>query len=145
MDKAKDAISFFKDFYSDFNEGKAYDLFKKFSLDPEQKIKLMSKGMQEKVQIILTMSREADIYLLDEPLGGIDPASRDIILDIILGNYSESSSVIIATHLIHDIERIFDRVIFMEMGSILADKKTDDIREGEGKSVEDYFKEVFKC
>lgn len=143
--KGKDAIGFFKDFYSDFNEPKAYELFKRFSLDPEQKIKLMSKGMQEKVQIILTMSREADIYLLDEPLGGVDPASREAILDIILNNYSEDSSVVIATHLIHDIERIFDRVIFMEMGSILADKKTDDIRETENKSVNDYFKEAFKC
>ncbi len=143
--KAKDALNFFEDFYADFDRKKAEAMFRQFKLDPDQKIKSMSKGMQEKVQLILVMSRSAKVYLLDEPLGGLDPASRKAMLDIILNNYSEDSMVLISTHLINDVERIFDRVIMVGDSRILVDDTVDNIRETTGKSVEKLFEEVFKC
>lgn len=143
--KAKDALNFFEDFYADFDRKKAEAMFRQFKLDPDQKIKSMSKGMQEKVQLILVMSRSAKVYLLDEPLGGLDPASRKAMLDIILNNYSEDSMVLISTHLINDVERIFDRVIMVGDSRILVDDTVDNIRETTGKSVEQLFEEVFKC
>lgn len=143
--KAKDALCFFEDFYADFDRKKAEEMFKQFKLDPEQKIKSMSKGMQEKVQLILVMSRKAKIYLLDEPLGGLDPASRKAMLDIILNNYSEDSLVLLSTHLINDVERIFDRVIMLGDSRVLVDDTVDNIRQSTGKSVEELFEEVFKC
>ncbi len=143
--KAREALDFFEDFYSDFDRKKAEDMFQQFKLDLNQKIKSMSKGMQEKVQLILVMSRRAKIYLLDEPLGGLDPASRKAMLDIILNNYSEDSVVLISTHLIHDVERIFDRVIMVGDKKILIDDTVDNIRETKGKSVVELFEEVFKC
>jgi len=141
----KDALDFFEDFYRDFDRKKAEDMLEKFRLDPNQKLKSMSKGMQEKVQLILVMSRKAKIYLLDEPLGGLDSASRKAMLDIILDNYSEDAAVIISTHLINDVERIFDRVIMIGNGSILIDDTADGIREKNGMSVVNLFEEVFKC
>ncbi len=143
--KAKEALDFFEDFYSDFDRKKAEGMFSQFKLDPEQKIKSMSKGMQEKVQLILVMSRKAKVYLLDEPLGGLDPASRKAMLDIILNNYSEDATVIISTHLINDVERIFDRVIMLGNSKILVDDTVDNIRQKNGKSVVELFEEVFKC
>ncbi len=143
--KAREALDFFQDFYSDFDRSKAEALLEQFKLDPEQKIKSMSKGMQEKIQLILVMSRRAKIYLLDEPLGGLDPASRKSMLDIILNNYSEDAVVLISTHLIYDVERIFDRVIMVGNSSILVDDTADNIRENSGKSVVELFEEVFKC
>lgn len=143
--KAREALDFFEDFYSDFDRKKAEEMFQQFKLDLNQKIKSMSKGMQEKVQLILVMSRRAKIYLLDEPLGGLDPASRKAMLDIILNNYSEDSVVLISTHLIHDVERIFDRVIMVGDKKILIDDTVDNIRETKGKSVVELFEEVFKC
>jgi len=143
--KAREAMDFFEDFYADFDRKKAEEMFQQFKLDPNQKIKSMSKGMQEKVQLILVMSRRAKIYLLDEPLGGLDPASRKAMLDIILNNYSEDSVVLISTHLIHDVERIFDRVIMVGDRRILIDDTVDNIRESKGKSVVELFEEVFKC
>lgn len=143
--KAKEALNFFEDFYADFDRNKAEEMFKQFKLDPEQKIKNMSKGMQEKVQLILVMSRKAKVYLLDEPLGGLDPASRKAMLDIILNNYSEDALVVLSTHLIHDVERIFDRVIMIGDHRVLVDDSVDNIREKTGKSVEQLFEEVFKC
>lgn len=143
--KAKDALNFFEDFYADFDRKKAEAMFRQFKLDPDQKIKSMSKGMQEKVQLILVMSRSAKVYLLDEPLGGLDPASRKAMLDIILNNYSEDSMVLLSTHLINDVERIFDRVIMVGDSRILVDDTVDNIRETTGKSVEQLFEEVFKC
>ncbi len=143
--KAREALEFFEDFYSDFDRKKAVEMLEKFKLDPDQKIKSMSKGMQEKVQLILVMSRRAKIYLLDEPLGGLDPASRKAMLDIILNNYSEDAVVLISTHLINDVERIFDRAIMIGEGKILVDDTVDNIRENNGKSVVELFEEVFKC
>lgn len=143
--KAREAMDFFEDFYDDFDRKKAEDMLVQFKLDPEQKIKSMSKGMQEKVQLILVMSRKAKIYLLDEPLGGLDPASRKAMLDIILNNYSEDSAVLISTHLINDVERIFDRAIMVGNGRILVDDTVDNIRENSGKSVVELFEEVFRC
>ncbi len=143
--RAKDALDFFEDFYSDFDREKASKMLSQFKLDPNQKIKSMSKGMQEKVQLILVMSRKAKVYLLDEPLGGLDPASRKAMLDIILNNYSEDSVVLLSTHLINDVERIFDRVIMVGEKRILIDDTVDNIREKNGKSVEELFEEVFKC
>ncbi len=143
--KAKEALQLFEDFYSDFDRNKAEEMFKQFKLDPNQKIKSMSKGMQEKVQLILVMSRRAKIYLLDEPLGGLDPASRKAMLDIILNNYSEDAVVLLSTHLIYDVERIFDRVIMIGNSRILVDDSVDNIRENSGKSVVELFEEVFKC
>ncbi|AEY66434.1 ABC transporter ATP-binding protein [Clostridium sp. BNL1100] len=143
--RAKDALDFFEDFYSDFDREKATRMLSQFKLDPNQKIKSMSKGMQEKVQLILVMSRKAKVYLLDEPLGGLDPASRKAMLDIILNNYSEDAVVLLSTHLINDVERIFDRVIMVGKNRILVDDTVDNIREKNGKSVEELFEEVFKC
>ncbi|HEY5583954.1 MAG TPA: ABC transporter ATP-binding protein [Ruminiclostridium sp.] len=143
--KAEYALDFFEDFYADFDRKKAEEMFKQFKLDPQQKIKSMSKGMQEKVQLILVMSRKAKVYLLDEPLGGLDPASRKAMLDIILNNYSEDSLVLLSTHLINDVERIFDRVIMIGESKVLIDDTVDNIRQTTGKSVEGLFEEVFKC
>lgn len=143
--KAKYALDLFEDFYADFDRKKAEEMFKQFKLDPDQKIKSMSKGMQEKVQLILVMSRKAKIYLLDEPLGGLDPASRKAMLDIILNNYSEDAIVLLSTHLINDVERIFDRVIMVGNSKVLIDDTVDNIRQTSGKSVQELFEEVFKC
>ncbi|ACL76266.1 ABC transporter ATP-binding protein [Ruminiclostridium cellulolyticum] len=143
--RAKDALDFFEDFYSDFDREKAKRMLSQFKLDPNQKIKSMSKGMQEKVQLILVMSRKAKVYLLDEPLGGLDPASRKAMLDIILNNYSEDAVVLLSTHLINDVERIFDRVIMVGNNRILINDTVDNIRQTNGKSVEELFEEVFKC
>jgi len=143
--KIKDAIMFFNDFYSDFDKNKAETMIRQFGLDPEQKIKSMSKGMQEKLQLVLVMSRNAKVYLLDEPLGGLDPASRKAMLDIILNNYSENSLVLISTHLIYAVERIFDRVVMIGGGKIMVNDTVDNLRESTGKSIEGLFEEVFKC
>ena len=143
--KPKDAINFFEDFYTDFDRKKAEKMLEQFKLDLNQPIKSMSKGMQEKIQLILVMSRRAKVYLLDEPLGGLDPASRKAMLDIILNNYSDDAVVLLSTHLIHDVERIFDRVIMIGQSNVLVDDSVDNIRENTGKSVESLFEEVFKC
>lgn len=138
-------IEFFCDFYENFNKQKAYEMLKKLGVDPAQRLKTMSKGTKEKVQLILVMSREAELYLLDEPIGGVDPAARDYILDTIIGNYNENASIIISTHLISDVEKILDGIIFINKGSIVLTSTVDDIRERENKSVDTLFREVFKC
>lgn len=138
-------IEFFSDFYENFNKQKAYEMLKKLSVDPAQRLKTMSKGTKEKVQLILVMSREAELYLLDEPIGGVDPAARDYILDTIISNYNENASIIISTHLISDVEKVLDEVIFINKGSIVLTSTVDDIREHENKSVDALFREVFKC
>lgn len=143
--KVSDVIRFFKDFYTDFNTEKAYDMLKKLNINPEDRLKTMSKGTKEKVQLILVMSREAQLYLLDEPIGGVDPAARDYILDTILSNYNETATVIMSTHLISDIEKILDDVIFIKEGKVVLTKTVDEIREEAGKSVDSLFREVFKC
>lgn len=143
--KVKDIIAFFRDFYADFNADKAYDMLMKLHINPNDQLKTMSKGTKEKVQLILVMSREADLYLLDEPIGGVDPASRDYILDSILSNYNENASIIISTHLIYDIERILDDVLFLQNGNLVMASSVDEIREQQGKSVDELFREVFRC
>ena len=138
-------LKFFKEFYSNFDIDKAKDLLKKLDLDENQKIIKMSKGMQEKVQLVLVMSRKADLYILDEPLGGVDPATRDYILDTILTNFNEGASIIISTHLISDIERILDEVIFIDKGEIKLISDADELRNKENASIDEIFRRMFKC
>ena len=140
--KAKDAIDYFQDFFADFDKVKAMDMLNRFRLDPNQKIKTMSKGMQEKLQLLIVMSRAAKLYCLDEPLGGVDPATRSAILDVIMNNYADKSTVLISTHLINDVERIFNSVLMIGEGRVKLDASIDEIRES-GRSVEEIFKEVF--
>lgn len=141
---AKDAIAIFSDFYTDFNADKAKSMLKELSLSETQRIGTMSKGMQEKLQLIMVMSREARLYLLDEPLGGVDPASRDYILDTIIKNYNEKSSILLSTHLIHDVERIFDKAVFIKDGNIVLNEYVDVIRDEKGTSIDKLFREVYK-
>lgn len=143
--KVSDIINFFKDFYDNFNPKKAYEMLEKLNINPNDKLKTMSKGTKEKVQLILVMSRDADLYLLDEPIAGVDPAARDYILNTIITNYNENATIIISTHLISDIERILDDVVFISYGKIFLTKSVDEIRENEGKSVDTLFREVFRC
>lgn len=138
-------IDYFGDFYENFNKAKAYDMLQRLHINPNNRLKTMSKGTKEKVQLILVMSREAELYVLDEPIGGVDPAARDYILETIIGNYSENASLIISTHLIEDVEKILDGVVFINMGNIVLTSTVDDIREKENKSVDALFREVFKC
>ncbi|MEE1320781.1 MAG: ABC transporter ATP-binding protein [Acutalibacteraceae bacterium] len=137
-----DAIEFFSDFYADFDKAKAEKMVHDFRLDPKQKLKTMSKGQQEKLCLILVMCRQAKLYILDEPLGGLDPASRSAILDLIMTNYAKNASVLISTHLINDVEKIFNRVLMINDGKLIVNAHVDEIRE-KGKSVEEVFKEVF--
>ena len=143
--KVSDVIKFFKDFYSNFDEKKAYALLKDLNLDSDIRISKMSKGMQEKLQLILVMSRDADLYILDEPLSGVDPATRDYILDTILSNFKEGSSIIISTHLISDIERILDDVVFIDKGKVVISSSADELRTKEKASIDDIFRREFKC
>ena len=143
--KVCEVISFFEDFYEEFDSKKAKKLLKDLDLDINQKLTKMSKGMQEKVQLVLVMSRKADLYVLDEPLGGVDPATRDYILDTILSNFDEDSSVIISTHLISDIEKILDEVIFIDKGEIVLQSDADKLRNKEKSSIDEIFRRMFKC
>lgn len=143
--KIKEVIQYFKDFYEDFREDVAYELLKKLDINPDDKLKTLSKGMKEKVQLILVMSRKAQLYILDEPIGGVDPAARDYILDTILKNFNEDASIIISTHLISDIEKILDEVIFIKKGKIVLHESSDQLRDESGKSIDGYFREEFKC
>ena len=138
-------IEYFEDFYNNFDSKKARKLLKDLDLDSTQKLSKMSKGMQEKVQLVLVMSRKADLYILDEPLGGVDPATRDYILDTILSNFNEGASVIISTHLIADIERILDEVIFIDKGKIILHSDCDELRNKENGSIDEIFRRMFKC
>ena len=143
--KVIDTIKYFEDFYKNFNKEKAFKLLKDLDLDINMKISKMSKGMREKLQLILVMSRDAKLYILDEPLGGVDPATRDYILDTILSNFCEGASVIISTHLISDIERILDEVIFIDNGEVKLHETTDDLRVKEKASIDEIFRRMFKC
>lgn len=142
--RVKDVLELFKDFYKDFDETKAFDLLEVLDISPKDRLKNLSKGNKEKVQLILVMSRKAKLYVLDEPIGGVDPAARDYILKTIINNYSEDASVIISTHLIADIEPILDEVIFIKDGEVILQGNTDDLREEHGKSVDNLFRERFK-
>ena len=139
----KQAINYMADFYKNFDKAKALEMVQTFDLDLKQKIKTMSKGQQEKLQLVLVMCRKADIYILDEPLGGVDVVSRDFILDTILKNQAQDSTILLSTHLIYDIEKILDRVIMVKDGNVAVNTDVEKIR-ANGKSVEDLFREVFR-
>jgi ABC-2 type transport system ATP-binding protein len=143
--KVHQIIELFSDFYEDFKPEKAYDMLNSLNINADDKLRTMSKGTKEKVQLILVMSREAELYLLDEPIGGVDPAARDYILKTILSNYNENATAVISTHLISEIENILDYVIFINNGQIVLTSTVDEIRDEKGKSVDDLFREVFKC
>lgn len=143
--RVEDIIAFFEDFYQDFNRIKAENMLLDLNINPGDRLKTMSKGTKEKVQLILVMSRQAELYLLDEPIGGVDPATRDYILNTIINNYKENASVVISTHLIADIEQVLDDIIFISKGEITLTSTVDEIREKYNKSVDGLFREVFKC
>lgn len=140
-----DLLSFFQDFYKNFNRNKAVEMLGRLNIGLNDRLKSMSKGTKEKVQLILVMSREAELYLLDEPIGGVDPAARDYILNTIISNYSENAAVLISTHLIADVERVLDDVIFLAGGKVALTSSVDQIREERGMSVDALFREVYKC
>ncbi|NLP17954.1 MAG: ABC transporter ATP-binding protein [Firmicutes bacterium] len=138
-------VQFFADFYEDFSVEKAYDMLKRLQVNPRDRLKTLSKGTKEKVQLCLVMARQAKLYLLDEPIGGVDPAARDFILETIINNYQEDATIVISTHLIADIEKVLDYVIFLKEGEIALTSSVDEIRTQHGKSVDSLFREVFKC
>lgn len=141
----QDALNFFVDFYSDFDYVRAVDMLESLQVPAKARIKTLSKGTKEKVQLVLVMSRRARLFLLDEPIGGVDPAARDYILNTILTNYNEDATVLISTHLIAYIERTLDEFIFLQNGQIVSYASTDSLREDLGKSIDTYFREVFRC
>ena len=143
--KTRQLLDFYGDFFADFDRAAAERMLSQLGLDLNQSVRQMSKGMKEKVQLVLTMSRRAKLYLLDEPIGGVDPATRDYILRTIIGNYNEDASVVISTHLIADVEQVLDEVIFLQNGRVERHTTVDAIRGETGKSVDELFREVFKC
>ncbi len=143
--KVRDILKFFSTFYDNFNTGRALQMLDDLGIDPQESLKTMSKGTKEKVQLILVMSRDVELYILDEPIGGVDPAARDYILRTILSNYNPNSSILLSTHLIADIENMLDDVIFLQDGQISLHATVDEIRAREGKSVDELFREVFRC
>ena len=143
--RISELISYYSDFYSDFDVSRAHTMLKDLDIDPSLRLKTLSKGTKEKVQLILVMSRDAQLYVLDEPIGGVDPAARDYILRTILTNYNEDASVLISTHLIADVENVLDRVLFLQNGQITLNASVDEIRSGHKKSVDALFREVFRC
>ncbi|MBQ7713572.1 MAG: ABC transporter ATP-binding protein [Oscillospiraceae bacterium] len=140
---AKQAMDYYQDFYADFRRYAAEEMLEKLGLDEKQTIRAMSKGTREKLQLILVMSRGAKLYLLDEPIGGVDPATRDYILKTILTNYSEDATVLISTHLIADVEQVLDEAVFLREGRVVLHERVDDVREQRGKSVDELFRETF--
>ena len=143
--KVCDIINYFQDFYQDFDKARAYDMLKRLNINPSDRLRTMSKGTKEKVQLILVMSRKARLYCLDEPIAGVDPAARDYILSTIIQNYDENATIIISTHLISDVENILDDVVFIQNGHIRMVDSVENIRFNQGKSVDALFREVFKC
>lgn len=143
--KVNDMIEFFTEFYPDFRKEKAYEMLNALGIEPKASLKTLSKGTKEKVQLILVMSRDADLYILDEPIAGVDPAARDYILRTIISNYNENATVLLSTHLITDIESILDEVVFIRYGQLVLYNSVDNIREHFGKSIDAYFREVFAC
>ncbi len=143
--KVSSYISYFTDFYEDFDASRAVDMLQRLDIDPDLRIKTLSKGTQEKVQLILVMSRRARLYCLDEPIAGVDPAARDYILSTIINNYDENATILISTHLISDVENILDEVVFIHNGNIRLQAQVDDVRHNQGKSIDELFREVFKC
>ncbi len=145
MMKVNEIITYFSDFYDNFSSERAYQMLSDLQIDTNVRLRTLSKGTKEKVQLILVMSRDADLYILDEPIGGVDPAARDYILNTILNNYNENAALLISTHLIQDIENILDRVLFIKQGQLVLNAAVDEIRTEQGKSVDALFREVFKC
>ena len=143
--KVNEIITYFSDFYDNFSSERAYQMLSDLQIDTNVRLRTLSKGTKEKVQLILVMSRDADLYILDEPIGGVDPAARDYILNTILNNYNENAALLISTHLIRDIENILDRVLFIKQGQLVLNAAVDEIRTEQGKSVDALFREVFKC
>lgn len=143
--KVKEIIAYFTDFYEDFKPERAREMLTSLGINENDRIKTMSKGTREKVQLILVMSRDADLFVLDEPIAGVDPAARDYIIKTIISNYNENATVLLSTHLITDIENILDEVIFIKNGNLVLQTTVEDIREKNGKSVDAYFREVFAC
>lgn len=143
--KVQDIIQLFNDFYDNFDETRAYEMLSHLQINPGDTLKTMSKGTKEKVQLVLVMSRDADLYCLDEPIGGVDPAARDYILNTIITNYNENATIILSTHLIADIENILDEIILIGKGQVLMYDSVDNIRSQQGKSIDTLFREVFRC
>ena len=143
--KVMEMVEYFRDFYPDFQVDRAYDMLARLQIQPYERLKNLSKGTKEKVQLILVMSRNADLYVLDEPIAGVDPASRDYILQTIVGNYNRNASILLSTHLISDVENILDEVVFIRQGNIVLQAGAEQIRQNEGKSVDRFFREVFAC
>jgi len=143
--KVIEVVQYFQDFYPDFRMDKAYDMLSRLQIQPNERLKNLSKGTKEKVQLILVMSRDADLYILDEPIAGVDPASRDYILHTIVSNYNRNASILLSTHLISDVENILDDVVFIKYGSIVLQAGAEQIRQNEHKSIDRFFREVFAC
>jgi len=142
---AQDLVDMYQDFYTDFDLVRAMNMLYALNIDMEMPLKKMSKGTKEKVQLILTMSRQAKLYLLDEPIAGVDPAARDYILNTIISNYDENATVLISTHLISDVESVLDEAIFLKQGQVVLHRNSDDLRQETNKSIDEYFREVFRC
>ncbi len=140
-----ETVEFFVDFYSDFDAQLAIKILTDFKIDPKAKIKTLSKGTKEKLQLALVMSRRAQLYLLDEPIAGVDPSAREYILNTVISTYNKEATVIISTHLIADVEKVIDRAIFLSEGKLVLDADVNELREEHGKSLDEYFREVFKC
>ena len=143
--KVREQLDFFQDFYGDFDRERAEGMLRALGIAPEAKFRSLSKGNQEKVQLVLVMSRRAKLYLLDEPIGGVDPAARDYILNTIISNYDPEASVLISTHLISDVERVLDEFLFLYNGKVIRTGNADEVREETGKSLDELFREVFRC
>ena len=143
--KVMETVQYFQDFYPDFKVDRAYDMLARLQIQPYERLKNLSTGTKEKVQLILVMSRDADLYILDEPIAGVDPASRDYILHTIVQNYNRNSTILLSTHLISDVENILDEVVFIRYGNIILQAGAEQIRQNEGKSVDRFFREVFAC
>lgn len=143
--RVNDLLAYYVDFYENFNLPKAQAMLKDLEIDTHSRLRALSKGTKEKVQLVLVMSRDAELYVLDEPIGGVDPAARDYILRTILSNYNENATILISTHLISDIENVLDRVLFLQYGQLALNATVDEIRTQRGKSVDALFREVFKC
>lgn len=143
--RVRDLIAYFSDFYADFDTQRAMSMFASLGINIDARLKTMSKGTKEKVQLVMVMSRRAQLYLLDEPIGGVDPAARDYILNTIISNYDENATVLISTHLITDIENVLDEFLFINQGQVFMQDSVDNIRQKYGKSVDALFREVFRC
>lgn len=138
-------VDYYSDFFADFDRMKAYEMLERLKINPKEQVRALSKGTQEKVQLILTMSRRAELYILDEPLGGVDPAARDYILETILKSYGENSSILISTHLVSDVQSVLDDVIFVDSGKVVLCASVSALKEEHGKTVDELFREVYRC